>query len=113
MTITINRKRRRVANLAGIGVLFAALALSPMGAEATTSAGMPWSSGMNQLTQEAKGGIAFAFILMGCVGGFAEYMNNGQLSMLLMLLARAGIVIGALGGIVMLASLFGMTAALV
>ena len=50
---------------------------------------------------------------MGCVGGLTEYLNNGQLSMLLMILGRAGMVIGALGGIVTFASLFGMTAAIV
>lgn len=104
---------KRIGRFAVLGALIGAALLSPLGAEATTSAGMPWSSGMNQLSTEAKGGLAFAFILMGCVGGFAEYMNNGQLSMLLMLLARAGIVIGAIGGIVMLASMFGMTAAVV
>lgn len=103
----------RVARFAGLGAIAAAVLLMPAVVQATQSAGMPWSPGMNQLSTEAKGGLAFAFILMGCVGGFAEYMNNGQLSMLLMLLARAGIVIGAVGGIVFFASMFGMTAALV
>ncbi|MFC0389130.1 hypothetical protein [Muricoccus vinaceus] len=96
---------------AAMGALIAAIALAPGDAWATSSAGMPWSSGMNQLSNEAKGGLAFVFIILGCVGGFTEYINNGQLSMLLTLAGRAGIVIGMLGGIVTFASLFGMTAA--
>lgn len=103
----------RLSGRVAIGAVLAGLMLVPSVAEASSSSGMPWSSGMNQLSTEARGGLAFAFIVMGCVGGFAEYMNNGQLSMLLMLLARAGIVIGALGGLVTLASLFGMTAAVI
>ena len=68
---------------------------------------------MNTLSTEARGDLAFIYVVMGCVGGLTEYLNNGQLSMLLMILGRAGMVIGALGGIVTFASLFGMTAAII
>lgn len=103
--------RRAAAAAAAVAAL--ALLLPPDAAHATTSAGLPWSSGMNTLSTEARGGLAFIFVVMGCVGGLTEYLNNGQLSMLLMILGRAGMVIGALGGIVTFASLFGMTAAIV
>lgn len=103
----------RVARLAGLGFVVAGALLSPIDAWATQSAGMPWSGGMNTLSNEARGGLAFVFIIMGCVGGFAEYMNNGQLGMILQLLARAGIVIGVIGGLVIFAQMFGMTAAVI
>lgn len=109
----MNRKFKRAAACFAAGAVAAILCLSPEVAQATTSSGLPWSSGLNTLSNEAKGGLAFIFVVMGCVGGFTEYMNNGQLSTMLMLLGRAGIVIGALGGIVTFASLFGMTAAVV
>lgn len=119
--------RRRVPRGAGPGaarhssVRFAAFALAagvlllflPDAAHATTSSGVPWSSGMNTLSNEAKGGLAFVFVVLGCVGGFTEYMNGGQLGLLLTALGRAGIVIGALGGIVTFASLFGMSSAVI
>lgn len=107
------QKAVRIGRYAAIGAILAAITLSPLGAWATSSSGMPWSGGMNQLSNEAKGGLAFIFILLGCVGGFTEYLNNGQLSMLLTLAGRAGIVIGLLGGIVTFASMFGMSAAVV
>lgn len=111
--MTRKQKWTRIGRYAAFGVLLAAILFSPIGAWATSSAGMPWSGGMNQLGNEAKGGLAFVFIILGCVGGFVEFLNNGQLSMLLTLAGRAGIVIGVLGGIATFASLFGMSAAVV
>lgn len=96
-----------------VAAAVALVLLAPDLAHASSSSGMPWSSGMNQLSTEAKGGLAFIFIVLGCVGGFTEYMNNGQLSMLLTMLGRAGMVIGVLGGLVTFAGLFGMSAAVI
>jgi len=109
--VTTTRALPQTARIAVAAAIL--LVLAPAAALASTSSGMPWSSGLNQLSNEAKGGHAFNFILIGCVGGFVEFMNNGQLSMLLMLLGRSGIVIGVLGGLVTFAGLFGMTAAVI
>ena len=51
--------------------------------------------------------------ILGCIGGLIEYMNNGHLSTLLMVLGRSGMVIGVIGGIIAFMGLFGMTGALV
>lgn len=101
---------RRALAAAAAAVL---VLLLPEVAHATTSSGFGWSAGLNQLSTEAKGGLAFAFIIMGTVGGLVEYQTGGQLTGLLMVITRAGMVIGVIGGLVAFASLFGMTAAVV
>lgn len=106
-------RARQVGLHLALGLIMAAVAMHPDVANATASAGLPWSGGLNTLSNEAKGGLAFIFVVMGCVGGFTQYMMGAELGMLLSVLARAGIVIGALGGLVTFASLFGMTAAVV
>jgi hypothetical protein len=106
------RLLRPALNLAVLTLCLGAVALPGL-AHASSSSGMPWSSGMNQLSTEAKGGLAFIFILLGSAGGYVEYMNGGQLGMLLTLLGRSGLVIGVIGGLVTFASLFGMSAAVV
>lgn len=105
---------RPMLRLATAGAVIVAVAAIPDVAHASTGGGgMPWDSGLNQLTTSARTTLAAAFIILGCIGGLIEYMNNGHLSTLLMVLGRSGMVIGVIGGIIAFMGLFGMTGALV
>lgn len=106
--------RRNAYRLAAAAALVTVIAVAPDAAHAATGGGgMPWDSGLNQLSTSARTTLAAAFIILGCIGGLIEYMNNGHLSTLLMVLGRSGMVIGVIGGIIAFMGLFGMTGALV
>lgn len=107
----LNRLARRAI---GLGALAAALYLVPETAHATTGGGgFGWSNGLNQLSTSARGEIAAAFVILGCVGGGVEYLTQGQMGILLHYFGRACMVIGFLGGLVAIMSIFGMTGAVV
>lgn len=99
----------RVAAVAALAT--AAIVLPDVAHAATGGGGMPWDNGLNQLSTSARTSLAAAFIILGCIGGLVEYMNNGHLSTLLMVLGRSGMVIGVIGGIIAFMALFGMTGA--
>lgn len=106
--------RRIIARRLALAVAITSFAvMAPGAAHATASSGWGWSSGLNSLSNEAKGGLAFVFILLGMIGALVEYQRGGELGGLLTAVARGGVIIGVVGGFVTFASLFGMTAATV
>lgn len=105
--------RNRKSIIVGSALVIMALAVPDLAHAATGGGGMPWDNGLNQLSTSARTSLAAAFIILGCIGGLIEYMNNGHLSTLLMVLGRSGMVIGVIGGIIAFMGLFGMTGALV
>lgn len=112
-TYNARNHARRWASF-GVAAAFAALMLSPNLAHATSaSSSMPYSQGLNTLSDSLKGEVALVLITICIVCGVGGYIMQGQLTGLMETIGRVFIGIGIIGSIGTVLAVVGISGAVI
>lgn len=120
--ITINdvyacmRLPRSVAVRSAYCLLLAAACMLPAVAHASVTGaggGMPYSSGLGIFNASIRGEVGGILIVIATVAGVGGYIMQGQLTGLMETIGRVMIGIGVVGGVAALATLAGVTGAVI
>lgn len=95
--------------------LAAALTALPAQAWATTAGGggMPWSTAIGRLTTSLQTEIAFLIVVVAAIAAGGYFVMTGELGVMGQRIGAVLITIGVVGGIVALATMAGMTGAVI
>lgn len=110
------RLSRGAAMRATTLLLLAATCFLPAVAHASVTGaggGMPYSSGLGIFNASIRGEVGGILIVIATVAGVGGYIMQGQLTGLMETIGRVMIGIGVVGGVAALASLAGVTGAVI